>query len=86
MLVRRQCWLRGNYLGFFVNDKILSDPDRFNAGVLQVMTKRFAILGGGKPPVADGWTLHAIVDRATLRPTRVPPWLHRAIEQTEARS
>ena len=28
-------------------------------------------------PVADGWTLHAIVDRATLRPTRVPPWLHR---------
>ena len=35
-------------------------------------------------PVADGWTLHATVDRATLRPTRLPDWLREAIERAEA--
>jgi acyl-CoA thioester hydrolase len=25
--------------------------------------------------IADGWTAHACVDSATLRPTRVPVWL-----------
>jgi acyl-CoA thioester hydrolase len=35
-------------------------------------------------PVADGWTLHAIVDRATLRPTRLPDWLRDAIEAAES--
>ena len=34
--------------------------------------------------VADGWTLHATVDRATLRPTRVPDWLREAIDAAEA--
>jgi acyl-CoA thioester hydrolase len=29
--------------------------------------------------VADGWTRHAVVDRDTLRPTRVPAWLAEAI-------
>jgi acyl-CoA thioester hydrolase len=24
--------------------------------------------------VAEGWTTHAVVDRTTLRPTRLPPW------------
>jgi len=24
--------------------------------------------------IADGWTQHAVVDRATLRPTRLPAW------------
>jgi len=35
-------------------------------------------------PVADGWTLHATVDRATLRPTRLPDWLREAIERAES--
>ena len=26
-------------------------------------------------PIADGWTTHAAVDAATLRPTRLPDWL-----------
>jgi acyl-CoA thioester hydrolase len=29
--------------------------------------------------LADGETLHALVDRETLRPTRVPPWLADAL-------
>ncbi|HZR93497.1 MAG TPA: thioesterase family protein [Gaiellaceae bacterium] len=42
-------------------------------------------VGDGRPvPVADGWTLHALVDRDTLRPTRLPEWLREAIERAEA--
>jgi acyl-CoA thioester hydrolase len=34
--------------------------------------------------VADGYTSHATVDRATHRPTRVPAWLVEAISAAEA--
>ena len=34
--------------------------------------------------IADGWTLHACVDAATHRPTRVPPWLAEEIAATES--
>jgi acyl-CoA thioester hydrolase len=34
-------------------------------------------------PIADGWTAHATVDAATMRPTRVPAWLHDAIASAE---
>lgn len=34
--------------------------------------------------VADGWTAHACVDAATLRPTRMPAWLAEGITQVEA--
>jgi acyl-CoA thioester hydrolase len=40
--------------------------------------------GAGAEAVADGWTLHATVDRATLRPTRLPDWLRRDIEAAES--
>jgi acyl-CoA thioester hydrolase len=33
--------------------------------------------------VADGWTNHALLDRTTMRPTRLPPWLVEAIERAE---
>lgn len=33
--------------------------------------------------IADGWTAHATVDAATLRPTRVPAWLVEAIGRAE---
>jgi acyl-CoA thioester hydrolase len=36
--------------------------------------------------VADGFTRHAIVDRETYRPTRVPAWLADAIATAESRS
>jgi acyl-CoA thioester hydrolase len=38
----------------------------------------------GEEVVADGWTGHAAVDAATMRPTRVPPWLVEAVEAAEA--
>ncbi|SRR5581483_9475146 len=34
--------------------------------------------------VADGWTQHAVVDRATLRPTRLPAWLAGEIARAES--
>jgi acyl-CoA thioester hydrolase len=33
--------------------------------------------------VADGYTLHATVDRETYRPTRVPAWLADAVARAE---
>jgi acyl-CoA thioester hydrolase len=36
--------------------------------------------------VADGWTRHACVDAATLRPTRVPDWLVTALASAESSS
>lgn len=34
--------------------------------------------------VADGWTRHAVVDAATLRPARFPAWLAEAVARAEA--
>jgi acyl-CoA thioester hydrolase len=36
--------------------------------------------------VADGWTQHAVVEAATMRPTRFPRWLAEAIARAEARA
>jgi acyl-CoA thioester hydrolase len=33
--------------------------------------------------VADGWTQHAVVDRVTFRPMRLPAWLAEAISAAE---
>jgi acyl-CoA thioester hydrolase len=34
--------------------------------------------------VADGWTTHACVDAATLRPTRMPSWLAEGLAAVES--
>lgn len=34
--------------------------------------------------VAEGWTTHACVDSRTLRPTRLPAWLKKAIATAES--
>lgn len=34
--------------------------------------------------IADGWTSHATVDAATMRPTRVPSWLQESIAAAES--
>ena len=39
---------------------------------------------GSAETVADGWTHHAVVDKTTLRPTRLPEWLREAIDVAEA--
>jgi acyl-CoA thioesterase FadM len=36
--------------------------------------------------MADGYTAHACVDSATLKPTRVPDWLREAIDRVELSS
>jgi acyl-CoA thioester hydrolase len=33
--------------------------------------------------IADGWTAHATVEAATLKPTRVPGWLVEAVSRAE---
>ena len=40
----------------------------------------------GDEIVAEGYTRHATVDRATYRPTRVPAWLAEAIATAESSS
>ena len=45
----------------------------------------YAIERGGYL-LADGWTAHATVDSATMRPTRVPLWLIEAIASAEAQA
>ncbi|HZC30146.1 MAG TPA: thioesterase family protein [Gaiellaceae bacterium] len=46
----------------------------------------YAIVRDDGVLVADGWTAHACVDSATLRPTRVPDWLSDAIRSAESAS
>lgn len=36
--------------------------------------------------VADGWTQHAVVDRRTMRPTRVPDFFAEAVASAEPRT
>jgi acyl-CoA thioester hydrolase len=40
----------------------------------------------GGEAIADGWTTHACVDAATLRPTRMPDWLKDELERAESSS
>ncbi len=62
------------------------DRLRIHARVVDLRGARFgfeyAIEHDGEL-VADGWTKHAVVDRATFRPTRVPAWLAEEIARTE---
>ena len=46
----------------------------------------YSVVRGDGALVADGWTKHACVDAATLRPTRVPRWLAKAIAAAELSS
>jgi acyl-CoA thioester hydrolase len=43
-------------------------------------------LGKSAGIVADGWTSHACVDAATLRPVRMPQWLAETLQRLEAAS
>jgi acyl-CoA thioester hydrolase len=46
----------------------------------------YLILRDDGEAVAEGWTKHACVDAATLKPTRVPGWLKDAIASVESSS
>jgi acyl-CoA thioester hydrolase len=46
----------------------------------------YAIVRDDGTLMADGYTAHACVDSATLKPTRVPDWLRDAIDRVESSS
>jgi acyl-CoA thioester hydrolase len=46
----------------------------------------YAIVRDDGTLMADGYTAHACVDSATLKPTRVPDWLRDAIDRIESSS
>ncbi len=46
----------------------------------------YAIVRDDGTLMADGYTAHACVDSATLKPTRVPDWLRNAITRVESSS
>ena len=46
----------------------------------------YAIVRDDGTLMADGYTEHACVDAATLRPVRVPAWLREAIDRAESAS
>jgi acyl-CoA thioester hydrolase len=46
----------------------------------------YAIVRDDGTLMADGYTAHACVDSATLKPTRVPDWLRDAIARVESSS
>ena len=46
----------------------------------------YAIVRDDGTLMADGYTAHACVDSATLKPTRVPDWLRDAITRIESSS
>jgi acyl-CoA thioester hydrolase len=65
------------------------DRLRLHARCRDVRGARFRyeyLLLRGDERVADGWTAHATVEAATLRPTRVPGWLVQAIREAEGAS
>jgi acyl-CoA thioester hydrolase len=65
----------------FFDDRVV-----INARCVDVRGSRFRYeyaLERGDELVADGWTQHAIVDRATFRPTRFPAWLAEAVAGAE---
>jgi acyl-CoA thioester hydrolase len=46
----------------------------------------YAIVRDDGTLMAEGYTAHACVDSATLKPTRVPDWLRDAIDRVESSS
>jgi acyl-CoA thioester hydrolase len=66
----------------FLAPAVFDDRLLVHARCLAVRGARFrfeyAIERAGEV-IAEGWTAHATVDAATLRPTRIPDWLAAAI-------
>jgi len=66
------------------------DPLRIHVRASEVRGARFRFdyvverTAVPKAVVADGWTRHACISAATLRPTRMPAWLAEAMAAAEA--
>src|SRR5580765_6341551 len=65
----------------YLQPVFFDDRIRIHARCVDVRGARFRyeyVLERDSEIVADGWTQHAVVDRVTFRPTRLPAWLAEA--------
>ena len=71
----------------YLKPVFFDDRIRVHARCVDLRGARFRyeyVLERGTEIVADGWTHHAVVDRETLRPTRLPAWLSEKIAAAES--
>jgi len=71
----------------YLKPVVFDDRLTINARITDVRGARFRyeyVLTRGDEVVADGWTMHAVVDRETFRPTRFPIWLGEAVAEAES--
>jgi acyl-CoA thioester hydrolase len=70
----------------YLEPAVFDDRLKVHARCIDVKGARFRYeytVTRGDRTIADGWTAHATVDAATLRPTRIPTWLLDAITSAE---
>jgi acyl-CoA thioester hydrolase len=73
----------------YLQPVFFDDRIKINARIVETRGARFRyeyVLEREGKTVADGWTQHAVVDRVTFRPTRMPDWLVEEIDRAEGRS
>ena len=73
----------------YLQPVFFDDRIKINARIVETRGARFRyeyVLEREGKTVADGWTQHAVVDRVTFRPTRMPDWLVEEIARAEGRS
>ncbi len=71
----------------YLKPVLFDDRIRIHARCVDVRGARFGyeyVLERDGETVADGWTRHAVVDRATFRPTRFPAWRAEAVAAAES--
>ena len=71
----------------YLKPVFFDDRVRIHARIVDARGARFHyeyVLERDGEVVADGWTHHAVVDRATFRPTRMPAWLAEEIARAES--
>jgi acyl-CoA thioester hydrolase len=72
----------------YLKPVFFDDRIRVHARVVDLRGARFRyeyVIERDGEVVADGWTHHAVVDRGTFRPTRLPSWLADEIAAAESR-
>jgi acyl-CoA thioester hydrolase len=71
----------------YLKPVFFDDRIRVHARVVDIRGARFRyeyVIEREGEVVADGWTQHAVVDRGTFRPTRLPSWLADEIAAAES--
>jgi acyl-CoA thioester hydrolase len=71
----------------YLKPVFFDDRITINARITEVRGARFRyeyVLEREGETVGDGWTQHAVVDRVSFKPTRLPAWLVDEIERAES--